>query len=336
MRNLIKKALWPVLQKPWNSRDMEFHYGLWNGVSALYSKSGRQLGEENSRPFLLNHHINAHSIICKYDGSRYGRAINMSALRIAMQNFDAALAITANVRNYHRTRMQNNHEIGIWDLYIISRASIALIAYQIRCNTPSQKALQNRKISDALASQYQFISGIFMICRHMMENADPIITTNSPISADKLYEYADKNGIFISYNGMACAGSYIKIIEFLDFCNNDSDDLTNKLDFKTIIDAPENWYQYALATITLDMIIEIERSDLGITGQYIRRGDSIAIYKGLQNYCARLSPNLSQIADNDMDFIEKSLSWQNYILSLLNRPSLKKIPPKHIALRLNP
>lgn len=305
---------------------MEFHYGLWNGVSALYSDSGRQLGEENTRPFALNHHVPAETIRCKYKGSRESRLINMSALRIAMQNFDGALAITGLVGRFHLSRTLNAGPIGIWDLYIMARASIALIAYQKRFNGKRiGQANVPSAVSDALTSQYQFISGVFMICRHMMENADPAIASNAPITADALYDYADRHGIFISFNDMACAGSTKKIMEFLEFCNTVAGQSADQ-DFALhdIVKEPENWYQYALATIDLDCFIEHERS----------LQNSAQIYQDVGAHVRRLIDAPPQ-ANKVLSFEQGALMRQNKILELLGRTSIKRLPAKHIGARLS-
>ncbi len=317
---------------------MEFHHGLWNGVSALFSESGRQLGEENTRPFALNHHIPAETIHCKYKGSREGRSINMSALRIAMQNFDEALAITGAVGRHHLGRKESSDPLGIWDLYIMARASIALVAYQKRFRRQEQV---HSAVSDALASQYQFISGVFMICRHMMENADTAIAANQPIAADMLYDYADKHGIFISFNGMACAGSTKKIKEFLDFCNT-CPDQTAHSDFRLerMVSEPNNWYQYALATVELDCFIERERSfqkERRLNdGEVAGRSDDTAsaqVFTSVGNYARALMDDPPS-TDDHHSFHDGALGRQNQILSLLGRPAIKNLSTKHIGARL--
>lgn len=329
----LKKTLWPLLPKPWDAPDMEFHLGLWNGVSALYSESGRQLGEENARPLALNHHVAAETIECKYEGSREGRPINMSALRIAMKNFDAASAITAAVRSHHLSQLPSLHALGIWDLYIIARASLALISYQKR-RMPQSAATSS--VSDALASQYQFISGVFMICRHMTENADPAIMTNQPISADALYSYADDNGIFISFNGMACAGSTKKINEFLGLCVSGArQEADTPCELADIIGEPDNWYQYALAAIELDCFTEYERSlrnSIQSNGGETALRQSAQTYSDLGDYVRALMDDALRTSESG--FREGALKRQNVILELLGRPIIKEIPTKHIQARL--
>jgi len=135
MKAIGKKLLRGFVKAPWESELMEFEHGLWRGVSPLYTESGRQLGEENTRPFLFNDHIPAKTIQCKYEGSRAGCPINMSALKIAMTNFDATLDITKAVIRYHARAAKSagiSSRGGVWDLYIVSLASIALIAYRVR------------------------------------------------------------------------------------------------------------------------------------------------------------------------------------------------------------
>lgn len=342
MRSAAKRIIRPMVAKPWNSPVMETRYGLWNGVSALFSEGGRQLGEENARPFILNHHIPAQTIECKYEGSREGCPINMSALRIAMTNFDEAMAITAAVRAFHAEKIGQKSvdaQLGIWDLYIIARASIALIAYRQR-NRPKSGAVMaaDAIVPDVLTSQYQFISGVFMICREMMNTGEPIISQNTPISAADLYAYADENGIFLSFNNMACAGSTKKIMEFLEFCNHGpSASKESKFNLGSIIDDPENWYQYALSTIDLDCFLEIEAmqqraSNADKAAEQTRA--SSAIYRALASYCTTIG-GIDCAADDTRSFADAVLARQNAILQLLNKPTVRKIAPKHLQDRLN-
>ncbi len=332
---------------PWQSDIMEFRYGLWRGISPLFSESGRQLGEENTRPFIFNHHIPADVQICKYEGSRFDQLINISALRIAMKNFDEALAITDEVRTYHCKQKQvknSDTQIGIWDLYIIARASIALIAFEVRRKKSISRA---PIIRDDLSSLYQFISGVFMICRHMMNEADPKIFSNAPISAKELYAYADENKIFTSFNGMVCAGSTRKIIEFLEYCNHGSDQNSHKpgveenefLFLKSYIGEVDDWYNYALSAIELDCFLEMEYFKKKIS---LQKGDEIsqkifAIYQSLANYCCELSSQETFNRDrkDTSDFLTGTLLRQNKILTLLQRDCIQKISAKHLRERLD-
>ncbi len=337
-----KKIARRFITSPWNSDIMEFRFGIWRGISPLYSESGRQLGEENTRPFLYNDHIPAQTLACKYEGSRFGHDINISALRIAMAHFDEALDVTAAVTAYHgqkRAHSQNANPFGIWDLYIISRASIALIAYKVRLG---ENRNSNPHVSDVLASQYQFISGVFMICRHMMNNNRPEILQNTPISAEDLYAYADENEIFTSFNGMVCAGSTAKIMQFLNFCvdhlasqnSDDQQDVTQSL--SNIVDDPAKWYRYALLTIELDCFLEMTHLRLKkTTNTGLSQIDKsiFGIYQNVANYCSEiLGLPLSDVAQ---PYEEGALDRQNEILKLLGRPPIAKISRKFLDERLD-
>ena len=328
MRRLIKssakKALWPFLTKPWDTPDMEFHYGLWNGVSALFCDSGRQLGEENARPLALNWHVDAETLACKYPGSREGRLINMSALRTAMQNFDAALAITDAVRKAYLGLLPADHTPGIWDLNTIARASISLVAYQKRF---VRQAPPSTTVSDALTSQYQFISGVYMICRHMIASADPVIGENRPINAEDLYRYADEHGIFVSFNGMACAGSAKKIHEFLDFCNAGG---SSEAQLGEWVSEPDNWLQYALAAIELDCLVEQARAMAsGKSSQ-----QTAQMLEDMRRYLHPVMDRAPELADDSLAFEQAVLARQNRILNLLGRPAISAIPRDHFTARL--
>ncbi len=343
MRAKIKKMIRPIVPKPWNSPVMEFRYGLWTGVSALFAESGRQLGEANARPFLLNHQVPAETVICNYEGSRFGRAINTSALRIAMKHFDRALPIIGAVRKFHLEKtgqVATDVLPGTWDLYIIARASIGIVAYR---NRYCVSVKEDPVLTDTLASLFQFISGVFMICRQMMTTADPVIAENNVISAEALYAYADDNGVFISPNGMACAGGIAKIMEFLEFCcsgrvsgnTTGIDDKDFNLD--TIISDPENWYQYALATVELDCFTELENLRLrhGSQQDQSERINAIErVYKAVALYCSSNDAFTTQFSDTT-DFKAGVLERQNYILTLLGKPKISTISDKIIAERLS-
>ncbi|MEL7190682.1 MAG: hypothetical protein AAGK17_14105 [Pseudomonadota bacterium] len=311
---------------------MEFHYGLWIGVSALYSQSGRQLGEENARPFLLNHHLPTETLACKYDGSRNGHTINISALRIAMQNFDDALEVTRAVSEQHLKRVGKDNQPGIWDLYIIARASMALIAFQKRF---IHQANPSPIVSDILASQYQFISGIFMIGRAKMQSLDPRIFTNDPVSSDELYAFADEHGIFISPNGWACAGSTKKIMEFIEFCNEGAGNETGA-DLAAIVSDPQAWYRYAIASIELDCLCEAERVQrlrVKSTDRAKECEKAAQIYSVLGAYCRNLDPDLAAMPIQG-SFESRALTRQNLILGVLGRPPVTSLSRKAIEERL--
>jgi len=337
----LKKLARPLVQKPWQSPTMEFQHGLWTGVSALFSESGRQLGEENARPLMFNEHIKAETQICKFDGSRFGHEINISALRIAMRHFKEAIEINCSVRDFHLSKIGKplNAQPGIWDLYIISRASVALIGYRARSNALSVSEC----VPDVLASQYQFVSGVFMICRDMMAQHHPAIQSNQTIDAADLYKYADENGIFRSPNDMVCAGSTQKILEFLRaLIAGAQKSLGTRLDaghlgiakLKDYVVDLDLWYAYAISCVEFDCFIEQEilrrNSDAG--GISKPSSASGAVYEALRSYCCCLLPSLKDLPE--LEFDEAALIRQNLILEFLGRPKIGAISKGQISKRL--
>jgi len=345
IKSIGKKVVRRFVEPPWDSDLMEFQHGLWRGVSALFTESGRQLGEENARPFLFNDHVPAKTIICKYDGSRNGHPINMSALRIAMTNFDAALEITRAVIKHHAraaAATKPSKPAGIWDLYLIALASISLIACSVRKKTDQKTPAI---VPDDLASQYQFIAGIFMICRHMIDTNCVQISENKPISAVELYDYADQHEIFESFNGMVCAGSTKKIMEFLEFCIDEMNgafsgpntlgDEAPSSRLGRIVDDTEQWYRYAIASIELDCFIKIARRKSKLnadTASATPDQEIIQIYQGISDCCHSLAPLSESTIDNA--FESGSLIRQNAILSLLDKNPIKTIKKSHLAEQL--
>ena len=324
---------------------MEFRYGLWTGVSPIFDEDGRQLGEQNTRPVIFDRHVETETHTCKYTGSRNGELINISALRTSMAYFYEACAITVAVRDYHMAHLgkSSNDHPGIWDLHVISRASLALIAYRYRAGNLSADV----RLPNDIASQFKFVTGLFVITREMTNAAHPAIKTNSQVTSPELYKFVDDNDHFRSDAGMVCAGSMSKIIEFMDFSikgrghpNSEklkwdgADDhlaLLNKF-----VPDLEKWYRYALLTVELDCFVEVEmlRRQIKAKPHYQNRLQPVLdIYRNQQEYWFELLGDQEQ--DTSKSFEQGVLDRQNAMLALLNMPLLRKIPNHAKTARLN-
>ena len=323
---------------------MEFRYGLWAGVSSIFGEDGRQLGEQNTSPAIFDRHVETETRICKYAGSRNGELINLSALRTAMAYFYEACAVTVAVRDYHMAQLGKSldDQPGLWDLHVISRASLALIAYRYRTG----KLSADDRLENDLASQFKFITGLFVIMREMTSAAHPAIKTNSLVSAQELYKFVDDNDHFRSEGGMVCAGSSSKIIEFMDFAikgrnhpNGDklnfdgADDHLNLLN--RFVPDLAMWYRYALLTVELDCLVDIEALRCEIKAEP-QKLDSLQpvldICRAKQDYWHQLLDEQEQ--DTDLSFEQDVLRRQNEMLSLLNITPLKNISNRMIGVRL--
>ena len=345
IRTAGKKVVRRFVAPPWQSSTMEFGQGLWSGVSPLFTESGRQLGEENARPFLFNDHIPAKTIECKYEGSRFGHPINMSALRIAMTNFDPALQITkAVIRHHAATALKTNpkHRNGMWDLYIVALASIALIAYSIR---KRPRLRSSDIIADDLASQYQFIAGIFMIGRDMIDTNSDLAANNDPVNAAQLYHYADQHEIFKSFNGWVCAGSTKKIMDFLEFCTSELETVfsaqttgltdTPPCPLDDIVGDVDQWYRYAILSVEFDCFVKIARRKHRIEDGVPSVSEdevSLSTYQKIARYCKSLmSPD---DAPSDDEYKSGALQRQNKILEVLGRKQIAKFSERALAEQL--
>ena len=342
--NILRPLIRPILKNPWDCSLMEFRYGLWTGVSALMGEDGRQLGEHNTRPLVFNREIPAEVHACKYKGSRYGREINISALRVAMRHFYEASAITVAVRDYHMAEINKRASDlpGGWDLYAISRAAIALICYRYRYGTSPL----TEKIPNDISSLYKLVTGIFVICREMMRAGHPAASRNDPISSETLYAYADDNDIFGSSNGMVCAGSAAKITEFLEFANVgrahaehaklglDGEEGHLKL-LGDLLPDVAGWYDYALQTIELDHFVEIEILSRKIENDPETQDQVLPVL----NICrAQHAYWLELLGDREQfrpaSFEQAVLNRQNAILTRLHWAPVDAIPEKILSSRL--
>ena len=341
----LRPLLRQVLQAPWASPLMEFRYGVWVGVSGLMGEDGRQLGEANTRPITFNRDIPAEVQACKYKGTRYGKDINISALRVAMQHFYDAASITVAVREYHMKQIGKSVSDvpGAWDLYVISRAAVALISYRYRYG----KTSLDEDIPNDLSSLYKLVTGVFVIFREMTRAAHAGIEENKPFSGKELYNYADVNDMFSSAENMVCAGSVAKITEFLELAiqgkshaNGGKLALKGEDDYlaflRNYVSDLEGWYSYALQTIELDHFIELEVIDREIAENPAAAEKQTTvrnIFAAQHDYFVELMGDIA--LEFPSDFKAGALHRQNAILDGLKFPRIKHIPEKVINQRLN-
>ena len=341
----LKPLLRQVLQAPWMSPLMEFRYGIWVGVSGLMGVDGRQLGEANTRPVVFNKNIPAEVQTCKYKGTRYGKNINISALRVAMRHFYEAASITVAVREYHMKQIGKpvTDAPSAWDLYIISRAAVALISYRYRYG----KTSLDEEIPNDLSSLYKLVTGVFVIFREMTRAAHAGIEENKPFTGKELYKYADTNDMFASAGNMVCAGSVAKITEFLELAiqgrahaNGGNLALKGEDDYlsflQNYVSDLDGWYSYALLTIEMDHFIELEVMDREIAENPATAGKQMTVR---DIFAAQHAYFVELIGDSALKFPSEfnagALDRQNAVLNSLKLPPVKQIPDKVLNQRLN-
>lgn len=191
---------------------MEFDCGVWLGPSTLHCVDGRQLGEENAWPVFFREHVATDYHASNMPGSRSGSVINMTALHMVMRTWNQALPVMGAMRRLFDDGFgAHGKTLGMRELFVVSKMGCALPALMVR---RGQAPLRSGQIPALVATQFKLIAGFFMVAQEMLwGNArhDP------HVSAEDFFEFADREGIFISPSGRACGGSKKKIIELFNY-----------------------------------------------------------------------------------------------------------------------
>lgn len=107
---------------PYRRANMEFDYDVWNGICTFHSHDGRQIGENNTNPAVYREVIETEHKICKFEGSRNGLPINVTALRHVMAVWTDALQFTTMLRNdYIRRRGLTGPRLTLRQGYVFSK-----------------------------------------------------------------------------------------------------------------------------------------------------------------------------------------------------------------------
>ena len=80
-RSLLIRARNVLHPSPVEDANMEFKYGVWQGVSSAFCEDKRQLGEDNVWPKFYREKPKTEYHESHIEGSRYGKAINLTALK---------------------------------------------------------------------------------------------------------------------------------------------------------------------------------------------------------------------------------------------------------------
>ena len=239
---------------------MEFEYDAWCGISSIYSCDGRQIGENNTGPELYRENIPTEHKTCRFEGSRNGLPMNLSALRLVMSVWDDVLQLTTLLRNdyLHRRRIQGPR-LNLRQAYVLSRLGVALPAYLVRRHDRPVPSLP--RLETAF-----FTLGVtpFVLVHFLMERGASAALEKEPLGADVLYEMADASGALISFSsGKACAGSKKHILEFLDVMINGAyKKALTSIESRRALDLigdMERFYAYVYASSRLELMLKLAR-----------------------------------------------------------------------------
>lgn len=242
---------------PYRRANMEFDYDVWNGICTFHSHDGRQIGENNTNPAVYREVIETEHRICKFEGSRNGLPINVTALRHVMAVWTDALQFTTMLRNdYIRRRGLTGPRLTLRQGYVFSKLGAAYAAYLAR--------KRHNPITSLPALETAFFTlgvGPFMIVRTFMERGDLAVLHDGPLSAAELYEMADSSGTLISAEGKGCAGSKKLILDFVDVTMNGTyDKPLDSVDAQRAVRSIADWdefYAYVYATSRIELMVRL-------------------------------------------------------------------------------
>lgn len=206
---------------PYRRENMEFEYDVWNGICSFHSSAGRQIGENNTVPELYKEMIPTEHRICKFDDSRNGLPINVTALREVMAVWDDVLQFATLARNdYIARRKLDSTRLNLRQAYVFSKLGAGLAAYEAR---RAASPLPDGQLPPLETAFFTLGVGPFMVVRALMEQGDLTPLDPNPLTAQRMYELADSSGSIISpYSGKGCAGSKRLFLELLDVVMNGS------------------------------------------------------------------------------------------------------------------
>lgn len=218
--NYALKILSLLFPPPYLRDNVEFHYDIWVGISSFYADSGRQIGENNTAPRRYKENIETLHKPCRFDGSRNGLLVNMTALRHVMSVWEESVQLTTALRNdYIRYRNLDNARFNLRQGYVFSKIGAALPSYLAR---RSHNPVPSGSLPPLETAFYTLGVGVFMTVRKLLEAGNLTALDEHPMSAERLYELTENSGALVSAEGKGCAGSKKMIIEYLDVAMNGS------------------------------------------------------------------------------------------------------------------
>lgn len=122
-RYALKILSW-LSPPPYLRDNVEFHYDMWIGISSFYADSGRQIGENNTAPRRYKETMETLHKPCRFEGSRNGLLVNMTALRHVMSVWDESVQLTTALRNdYIRHRNLDDARFNLRQGYVFPRSA---------------------------------------------------------------------------------------------------------------------------------------------------------------------------------------------------------------------
>ena len=175
---------------------------------------GRQVGEANVFPRPLRLDTPTEWMACPFPGTRYmaDRPMNTSALKAMRAHWPQMMAALKVIRAAFLKRFPE--AANGWTLAHVERLAALVLA------VPTYQLVRNggtARLHPALSSLFRVTDGLRMATHQMMfiPVGEPVLPPDSPITAEAIFAYAERNYSFHSETGV-CAGPSHMVREFLD------------------------------------------------------------------------------------------------------------------------
>jgi hypothetical protein len=175
----------------------------------------RQVGEANVFPPRLRLERETEWRVCQYSGSRYRdeSPMNVTALKAMIKHWKPIMATLLEIRAAVRQRIartQTGWTVG--DVHTLSCVVLAIPAFQLMKGGGS---VPQRPLHPVLSNLFRIVDGVRMTTHEMLFlSAERTRSPDEPISVADVYDFAERNGVFLSGTGV-CAGPKALIEELL-------------------------------------------------------------------------------------------------------------------------
>lgn len=208
---------------------------------------GRQVGEANVFPRPLRLDTPTEWKACPFPGTRYmaDRPMNASALKAMRNHWPQMMAALKFIRARFLERFPTAS--AGWTLAHVERLAALVLA------VPTYQLLRAgdaaAPLHPALSSLFRVTDGLRMATHQMMfiPVGEPVLPPDTPITAEAIFDYAERNYSFHSETGV-CAGPSHMVREFLDAVLNGEEDEDYAFDpeVAAALDAVDAAFEYGL------------------------------------------------------------------------------------------
>lgn len=256
------KAKKIVTAPPYLDAKMELRHTLWEGISSIHCHDGRQLGENNVAPEIYRENIPTRTQVCPHSNPDSSLLMNVSALESMMKNWAGATNFVLYLRNEFTKKYSiKNNNFSVYDTYLFAKFCVCLPIFQVR-HKPA--IIQDGEVDVLVATQFQLISGMFMVVRKMIENGESWLNELTHKDAETFFDYADENQVFVTDRGFICAGSKRKIVEFMHLViqpeNLEIDEKWLPEIKKQLPASLDDYFAYYEAGVAMELVVKLVKN----------------------------------------------------------------------------